>query len=190
MASDVTIGNRALQKLGAKRITSLSEPSANARAVATAKDEVRQAMLRKHTWNFAKRRASLAADATPPEFGKANAFQLPSDYLRLLPPDPAGNFNNLDWSIEGKKVLTNQGAPLQVRYVADVTDANAMDPLFREAYSTELAIELCEEITQSNTKKEGLRADLRDIMADAKRTNAIEKPAVESAEDSWVTVRS
>ena len=88
MASNVEIANRALQMLGAERITSLTEDSVNARAVNAAFEPVKLAELRKHTWSFAVTRAQLAASATAPLFTKTTSYPLPSDFIRLLAPDP------------------------------------------------------------------------------------------------------
>lgn len=189
MASKVEICNRALQKLGAKRIISLTDDSSNARACNVAFEPVKLSLLRKHNWSFSIQRASLPADVPAPAFGPQNSFTLPADFLRLINPDSWMNYDSLDWVIESKKILTNDSAPLQIRYVADVTDPNQMDALFREALSSLMALELCEEITQSNTKKADLRQDYKDIIAEARRANAIEVPAVMPYDDPWVTVR-
>jgi len=189
MASKVEICNRALQKLGAKRITDLTEDSVNARACNVAYEPVKLSELRKHPWNCAIKRVQIAASATPPEFGRTNSFPLPSDFVRLLPPYPEMNVNDLDWQIEGKAIYTYDDAPLNVRYIYDVTDPNEMDMLFREALATELAIELCEELTQSNTKKAGLKDDYKDIIKEAKRTNGIENVGQEPPDDPFITVR-
>lgn len=189
MASVVEICNRALQKLGAKRITALTDDSVNARACNFAYETLREAELEKHPWVFAVKRAQLAADATEPEFGKQNSFELPSDYLRLLPQYPEDNFNSNDREIEGRKIVTNESAPLNIRYIASITDPNVMSPLFREALSTKIAFELCEELTQSNAKKESLRADYEIVIAEAKRKNAIIQIAQMPPEDPYITVR-
>lgn len=189
MASDVEICNRALQKLGAKRITSLDEDSVNGRACNAAYDAIRLAELRKHRWSFAIERASLAADATTPSWGRSNSFQLPSDFVLLAERYPEENVNTNDRIIEGRKILTNESAPLEIRYIKNVTDAETMDPLFREALSCAIAVELCEALTQSATKKDMLKIDYRDSIREAKKANAIEKPAEESPEDTWVTAR-
>lgn len=189
MASNVEICNRALQRLGASRIINLTENSVNARACNAAFESVKLAELRAHPWSFAIKRAELNADAMPPAFGKQNSFQLPSDFIRLINPDPEWNLNSLDWQIEGRKIFTNDSAPLQIRYIANVTDPVQMDSLFREAFSCKLAFELCEELTQSNPKKESLRADYKEIISQARLTNAIEKVADQPPEDEWVTVR-
>lgn len=190
MASTVEICNRALQKLGAQRITSLTENTSNARSCNFAYTPLLEAELRSHTWSCATKRAQLAASSTEPLFGKDNKFQLPSDFLRLLPPDPHQNSNQHDWIIEGDKIYTDYSAPLQIRYVYKLTDPAIMDPLFREALSARMALELCEEITQSNTKKQILKQDYRDIIREARKVNAIERPAQQSPEDTWLTVRS
>jgi hypothetical protein len=190
MASEVDICNRALQKLGAKRITALSDDSVNARACNSAYSHVRDAELRAHPWNFAIARAELAADATAPDWGRANAYQLPSNFLCMVNDYPEDNDNSKDWVIEGRKILTDDSDPIYIRYIKKETDTSQFDSLFVEALATKLAFELCEEITQSNTKKEGLRQDYEQVIRNARRMNAIEKVSSEPPEDTWVTVRT
>lgn len=189
MATKVEICNRALQHLGAKSITSLTEDSRNARSMNLAYEPIKLAELRKHPWSFAIKRVQLAASATAPTFSRSTSFPLPSDYIRILNPDPEYNFNDLDWQIEGRNIITNDQAPLDLRYVYDVTDPNEMDVLFREVLAVKLAEATCEEITQSNQKKESLMVMYRDLIADAKRVNAIERVALEMPEDIWITTR-
>lgn len=190
MASVVDICNRGLQKLGSKRITSLGENSASGRACNAAYEACRDAELRKHTWNFAVDRATLAADATPPARGRTNAFQLPADYIRLAPKYVEDNMNTKDWVIEGQKILTNYSAPLDIRYVKKVTDPNLFDPLFREALSCRMAIEMCEELTQSNQKIQVVAAGYKDAVSEAKRVNAMENVSPLPPIDEWITVRA
>jgi hypothetical protein len=189
MSSETEICNRALQKLGDGRIVSLTQDSANARSCNVAYAPIRDAELRAHPWSFSIKRAQLAALTSEPLFYFDNEFQLPSDFLRLLPRDRFDNLADLDWTIEGRVLRTNDAAPLDIRYVSIVTDPNEMDALFREVLSSKIAYELCEEITQSNTKKEGLRVDYIATIREARRINAIEKTAEDLPEDSWITAR-
>lgn len=189
MASEVEICNRALQKLGAKRITSLLDDSVNARACNASYQVLRDKELRAHPWRFAMTRDQLAADTAEPTFGKARSFTLPSTCLRVLAPYPEMNFNDLDWEIEGRKIYTNDSAPLNVRFIYRVTDPNEMDPLFREALSARISFELCEELMQSSNKKETLREDYKEAVAVAKSMNAIESIAQQPPEDVWITAR-
>lgn len=189
MASEVSICNRGLQILGARRIVDLSDDNKNARACNTAYEPRRDAMLRAHPWRFATTRAQLAADATAPAFGRARAFTLPTDCLRVLPPYPEEAWADRDWIEEGGKIYTNDSAPLNVRYVQRVTDPNQMDPLFREALAADLAYHLCEEITQSNTKKAEARDARNDALSEARRTSAITGVAILAPDDTWITAR-
>lgn len=189
MANQVGIYNRALQKLGAKFLSSTSDATVAGRACNVCYVPIRQALLRSHTWNFAVARATLSALSPAPTWGRSTEFQLPSDFLKIHPEYEERNSLSRDWVIEGKKIVTNWTDSLELRYIKDVTDVNEMDPLFRELLSTVMAFEMCEQITQSNQKKEGLRADRRDILIEARRANAIDKVSSMPPEDPWITVR-
>lgn len=189
MASVVGICNRALQKLGANRITLITENSPNAQSCNTAYEPVRDALLEAHRWSFAISREQLSADVDVPEFGRARSFTLPANCLRVIPPYPEENINDRDWIIEGNKIYTNDIAPLNVRFIRKVTDPNEMTPLFREALSASMAFEMAEEITQSNSKKDSARQDLRDKILEGKKKNAIESIPQEPPTDTWLTVR-
>lgn len=188
--SVVSICNRALQKLGASRITAIDESSKNARACNNCYESLRDALLRAHAWNFATTRASLAAESPAPTWGRANSFPLPSDCLKLLDPYPEDNLATRDHQIENGKILTNDADPLYIRYTAQITDPVVMDSLFREALATLMAVEMCEEITQSNTKKRELKDDYKSVVAEARRANAFENPAAMPPEDDWITARA
>ena len=57
--TNIDIVNRALQRLGAKRITALTDTSKNADEVEFCYDKLRVAELRRSPWRFASRRANL-----------------------------------------------------------------------------------------------------------------------------------
>lgn len=189
MASEVEVANVALSRVGAARVTALTENSVEARAVNAVLTVLRDVELRAHVWNFAIKREQLAEDATAPTFGPSSAFTLPSDFIRLLPPDPELHSNDLDWRIEGRKVLTYDTAPLDIRYVYRVTDPNIMDPLFRQAWALRVARAICEPLTQSNSKLQLIDAEYRDVLVMARKADALEEPPVDQPEDTWVTVR-
>lgn len=185
--SSVAIANRALQKLGAERIESLSQDDPNARSMNAAFGMVRDAELRRYVWSFAIKRESIAADAADTTWGSWNRYSLPNDFLRLIRDDETGQAP--DWRIEGLFIVTADAAPLDIRYVARIDDPNFYDPLFVEAFASKLAVETCQEITQSNGKKEGAQRDYDFAINEAKRVGAIEKEAQEFPEDSWLNAR-
>jgi hypothetical protein len=182
-ASNVSIANRALQKLGAKRISSLTQDHPNARSMNAAFERVRDAELRRYDWSFAIARASIAADASGPTWGDWNRYTLPNDFLRLLRDDESGA--NVDWKIEGLYILTADDAPLEIRYIARIEDPAYYDALFLEALAGRLALETCKESTDSTVDKESIKNDYDRDIAEARRVGAIEKPAQEFPEDDW-----
>lgn len=189
MASNVEIANRALQILGQDRISALTDNTENARRVNAIFEEMRDMELMAHPWVFAVERVALAADAVEPEWGRANSFTLPADFLMLYPSYPEDNDPTLDWEIEGNKILTDDDAPLYLRYIKRVEDPTYFGPLFREALACRLALALCEQVTASGTMKESVRGDYEQAIRSARLRNAIARRPVDAAEDSWIYER-
>lgn len=185
--SKVSIANGALQRLGARRIESLTQDHANARTMNAAFDRVRDAELRRYDWSFAIKRASIAADGSGPTWGDWNRYGLPNDFIRLIRDDESGQAT--DWKIEGLYILSDDASPLEIRYIARIDDPNYYDAAFIEALECKLALVTCEEVTQSTSKKAGIKDDYDTAIAEAKRTGAIEKPAQDFPEDEWLAAR-
>lgn len=184
--SKVQIANLALQKLGqSRKLESLSQDSPNARSMNLAYDAVRRRELRRYTWTFAIKRDSIAADGDYDEWGDWNAYSKPNDFLRLIRDDESGAA--VDWKIEGLFILSRDASPLEIRYVADIDDPNYYDGLFFEAFACALALQCCEEITQSTSRKASIKEEYDNAIAEAKRVGAIEQAAQEFPEDEWLT---
>jgi len=181
--SDVQIANRALGKLGSTTIVSLTQDSPAARAINNIYTGIRRSEIRKHPWNFAKTRVSIAADADAPEFDFGYRFRQPADCLRVL------NKADVDWKIEGQYILSNDGGPLEVQYLADVTDPNVFDEAFIEAFASKIAYEIAEKLSSSTEKKKSAGEDYRFALAEARRTNAIERMSEDRIEDDWERAR-
>lgn len=185
-ASNVGIANRALQKLGGGYIANFLDNSKEARAVNRAYDFIRQAVLRSHPWNFALRRAALTASAAAPAFGYDLQYQLPTDCLRVLEVQ-GGEYQ--PYQVEGRLILTDQAAPLKIRYVADITDPNQFDALFIEAFASRLAVELCEDLTQSNAKRQLAQGEYQAALREARRIDGQENPPDDLPETDWLLSR-
>lgn len=183
MSSDVEIANRALTKLGGTTITSLTQDSPAARAVNAAFTSVRRAEIRKHPWNFAKKRAQLAASADEPLYGFGYQYPLPADCLRVL------NKADVDWKIEGQAILSDSAGPLEIIYLRDVEDPNTFDEAFIEAFACKLAMELAEKLTSSSEKRDRAQKEYQYALQEARRTNAIERMSEDRLEDDWERAR-
>lgn len=193
MASDVQIANRALSKLGDKRITSLTQDSEPARAINECYVIVRQGEIRRHPWHFAKKRVSLAADVDTPAFDFEYQFTLPSDCLRLLMPGLASASvqadGRIDWKVEGRKILTNDEGPLYINYLGDVTDPNLFDAAFVDVFASRLAMEVAHRLTNSTEKRKMAQEEYRAALAEARRMNAFEQFSVDRPTDDWELAR-
>lgn len=185
--SAVDMCNSSLQKLGAASITNLADDSMEARQCTVAYDSNRRSELRKYKWNFAINRAALAPDAEAPAFGYTYAFTIPSDCLRVI----LGNDVDLDWVIEGRKILTNRSnnGVLYLRYIADIVDVPTWDSVFYDIMAIAMAMDMCEALTNSTSKKQALAQEYTQAIETAKRNNAFETMPAESPDDPYWTVR-
>tara|TARA_R110000751_G_scaffold2075_7_gene11224 strand:+ start:7926 stop:8522 length:597 start_codon:yes stop_codon:yes gene_type:complete len=197
VTSDVDICNLALQRLGTKAISALNEDSTAGRECNRVYAHARDSEIRNHPWSFARARASLAADAVAPIFGYALRFQLPAGFIRLLPVRNVATNSlilggidpGIDWQIEGRYILTDDGAPLQIVYLQQITDPNEFDQLFTDLLVSRIAMDVAEKVTQSNTKKQNAELRYTDAMMKAKKANAFERPPQEFPADDWVVAR-
>lgn len=210
--SKTTIVNRALQLVGYKPVNSINDNDRGARAMLRAYQPVLEAVLRENFWSFSIKRGIIAASVTQPVFGKTNYFPLPGDFIMLAPPDqytnyafgaiPAGlipstpntGMNYTDWQIEafpggGQAIVSDGPSPLYIRYVSNnIVEAN-FDPSFAEAFAAALAMDTCEDLTQSNTKLVNIEKMHDDAIELAKKRNAFEMMPVQPPVDSWILAR-
>jgi hypothetical protein len=189
MASDITIINGALRKLGVPRIGTRNEETEPARVANDTYDALRDAVLTDAPWDFATKRQELSANATAPLFGFDNAFDLPSDPYCLKPLEIV-NLNEYQWSVEGRQIITSHDAPLQLIYIARITDVGSYSPQFVEALQSRLAAEWAEPlIKQSSVQQVMINAYDAKVRA-AKTIEAGQTGLHEDTTDgSWVDSR-
>jgi hypothetical protein len=128
-----------------------------------------------------------------------NAFRLPFGFLRRAPEDPkAGSVSILgapsnvmyrDWDYEGDYIVTRDSGVILLRFVADITDVAAFDPMFAEGLAARIAIEMCEAITQSTERLKNLSGFYTTKMREARLINGIEIGADMPPVDDWISCR-
>lgn len=200
------ISNRALQMLGCNPINSMTDGTKNARECTLCYDTLRQALLESHPWSFATLFASLPQVVNPPNPIPANSlwsssfvYNVPSDFLRLVQVSPYADFwlwdgigfvQPQDYIVQNGTLITWVSPPLAIRYIADVQNSGNFPATFREALAATMAAAMCERLTQSSAKRQAAEAYLMAALSEARRTNAIQKPAGETPQDPWLTVRN
>lgn len=199
MASNVQIANSALTKIGSARITALTDNVKAAREINAIFELRRDYLLRTHNWSFAMERTMLPALSAAPAWGYTYLYQLPTDCLRVVQVDDmwvvpgmadyTSGPDSEPYKITGRRIETDIGAPLKLRYIKRMTDPAQFDAAFVEVFANDLADQVCEALTQSNTKREATRAALRQSLLEAIRSNAIELPPEAIPDDSWILSR-
>jgi hypothetical protein len=139
MTTKVAIFNRALVILEKDLIISPTlEDDARARLLEALYLDTLDAVLRAHPWNCARvRRVVSPDDPAPAAFEFAYTYTLPTDpyCLRVL---SLWNCEE-DFQIEGRKLLTNAGPGVNLKYIARVVDPSLFDANLAMAVSAKLA---------------------------------------------------
>lgn len=153
MASNIEICNLALSYLGQGPITNLMSPqNATEQLCELHFDPCRDAVLEAHDWTFAISRLVLTTpDLTPPEWGFAYRFQLPTNLLRVIwagRQQDENVYDTFDWRVENDYLVTDAN-PVWIRYVQVVEDSSKFSPLFVQALACRLAMEMCVSITEN-----------------------------------------
>lgn len=128
-----------------------------------------------------------------------NIFQLPSGYLREAPQDPKqgivsylGSPSGLpqsDWTYEGDYIVSRDETVIILRFVADIQDVTQMDPMFCEGLGARVGLEVCEPLTQSDSKLNTISQVYKTFMGEARAVNGIETGTVEPPLDDYISCR-
>ena len=169
--SSTEIANLALSKLGAKRIQDIGDDSSKgAREANLQYGPALRAMLRRHRWNFALKRAQLTELADSPAFGYNNQFQLPTDFIRLaqVNQEEVWETSKADWfEVEGGdtgRVILINAAECYIRYVWENTNTQQFDDLFVQAFALQLAALCARKVTGSDSKEHAIQQELEEFM--------------------------
>lgn len=195
MASQNEIANRCLDLIGEDSISDISDTTERATRIRNNWDLTRDLLLRGHGWNFAKVRRSLAADTSAPAWGFAVQYTLPGDCVRAFkvdqyyPPVILSDMVGADtaaYRIEGGKILTDITAPLKVILIVNSIDVGSWDPCFAAVMACDLADLFSTRATGSETIKARIKAERRNALTLAVRTNAIENPPAKLQDGPWI----
>lgn len=189
----VEICNLALDLLKQDAITNIDSPTGGTDVIcARWYDHVRRATLRKHPWNFAITRATLAPNATAPAFGYSTAFDVPNDFIRLLTigddyiEDLKGKYQ-----LEDNQILfSNADADsLKIRYIYDFVTVAQMDPLFVDVLAAELALRIAYKVTGSDEAAERIKEHLKLIAPEAYAIDGQERPPTRIQRSKFLDAR-
>lgn len=156
MASQVSICSNALLMLGDKPINDLV-PEEGDRAVLALNlfPDVRDGVLRAHTWDCAIKRALLSPLSAAPAFGWSYQFQLPADCLRVISVAP-NNGEPIEHSVEGDKLLCNTNV-VYLRYIFRNQNVEAWDAGLVSVVTAAMARDMAYPITRSAAMRDTMQ---------------------------------
>ena len=164
--TEVEICNAALVRAGiTKRIENLSDSNPEADVCEAEYYAARDFVLEDHIWQFAVKYDSIAADAATPSWYWTIQYTLPSDLLTLL--NLEAEDIPFEITTEGK-LLTNEPAPLKIRYVSHITNPTRMPQQFKQALIAKLAATLAMALTKDLKRVEYLESRYDRLVADAR----------------------
>lgn len=182
--SKVSVCNSALIKVGAERISSITQDTKRAILLNAIYDQVRDAVLRAHRWNFALKRTTLTPTSDTPEWGYDYEYDVPNDCLRVLDVDP----DDIEFVVEGGKIRTDESS-LDVLYVQRQDDESEWDPCFAEAVACRLACEIAYNLTQSATLVAQCEQKYKAVLAEARSMDGAEGVLKILEADDWTLSR-
>lgn len=183
--SETSICNMALARIGAERINSLTENSANSNYCQAHYEQARNALLASHSWRFALARADLSEDADTPDFQWDHQYILPTDCLRVV----SLYGTSASYALEGDRLLTNDDEA-SITYVSKVTDAAQFGALFIEVLVLQLAAKLAMAIGQDRGLWQEIQEELKLVMLHARMVNATETNTVGANDlNTWIDAR-
>lgn len=151
MASQVSICNKALLRVGQAQIQALTEQSTEAAYCRQFYDDIRKTVLRSFAWNFALKFSTVAEVAGQTSYRFAYVYALPADCLRILEVHPSEGYSPDDAATEfetiGQYLHTDMEDAI-IKYVFDVTDTTQFDDTFVDALAYRMAAELAMPITR------------------------------------------
>lgn len=141
--SEVDICNVALAEIGAEIIENFQDTSQTARLCRLFYDRSRDELLSEYRWNFALKRANLTLLTETPVYEFDNAYQLPTDLLRVWDT----SLGSEAWRIEDNVLLTDADE-VCILYSARVEDVGKFSMSFRRTLELRVAASLALPLTR------------------------------------------
>lgn len=183
MATKLSLYNGALAIVRMRKLDSVTEANEARYKLDDEYDKSLAAMLEDGLWNFAARTVALeAATDVEPEFGYANAFEKPDDYVRLIAISMNGYLRPPleDYRDEGQYWL----ADISVAYVSYVSNGASYGlnlgnwpSSFERAVEYDLAQRIAPHVTSMGLADlKALKAEAKKELANARSKDAVNQP--------------
>lgn len=146
--TNVTVANRALDLVAEFPMSTWADENPYARWIRRNFSWAVESALRQQPWNFATELTTLNAGTTPAYRWKYG-YDLPSGWLRVLPPTQYGDRNSqaLGYQVAKNRLLMDEPGPRNVEIVMNEQNPGAWDPLFADMIAGRLAAGMAHRFT-------------------------------------------
>lgn len=185
--SETQICNDALIICGANKIAALTDNTKEAKLCNEQYEKVRDQLLQSHPWNFAIKRAEIAADPALPTgwWDWTSAFTLPVDCLRVI---QVQSEDYTDWSVEGSKIFSNVDT-IRIKYIRRETDTTKFSKGFEMALAYAIADRINYALAQSTPLSNRIKTDFENRLSEARSYDGQENSTEEVKADIWLSQR-
>src|SRR3990167_5013929 len=197
MATKLGVFNGALLALGHRRLSDTGEAVEAGRDIVSVYDQVVKECLSAGSWNFAMETIQADADTgVTPEFGFAEVFAKPSDWLRTIGVSADENFSRpLLQYYDDANFWSADSTPIYVRYVSNDTglgmELTRWPPAFTRFAELELAARICNKVTQNSSLREEVKEDRDKARRAALNHDAMNEPQPKfTPPGSWTSSRA
>ena len=173
---EVTICSNALQRVGAKPISSFDNQTDHARLCKQLWPTIRDSVLRAHPWNCATRRVILAPEIEPPAFDFSYQFLLPGDWLKTT--QVGKHRQRIEYRSEGRYILANVEA-LPLVFVYRNEDVSTWSSNLLELAEIYVAASIAYPVTKSTTLRDSIRQEAATALKVAKAVDGQDDPPEE-----------
>jgi hypothetical protein len=202
------ICNLALQHLGQKAITALTDETESARRCLRIYASTRDAVLRDASWGFAAVIDSLVLLSSESIPGWGYVFEYPatcvfikkvysgyySDLEETVGALPVGNPENEPFKVVylpdlNQKVIVTNFSPAYIEYTARVDDPDIYDQLFVKAFAYRLASELANILTGKEKTAQEMMQNYLVTISEAQKVNGIEDNVPDRKKCTFIEAR-
>lgn len=186
--TQIGICNSALAKVGQAPISSITQETRAAQIINSIFDLIQDEVLSHHPWNFAIKRVALSPTATTPVYEFDFEYDLPNDCLRVLELETDVTMIDMNWMVEGRKILSNDEA-INIRYIYRNDDYNSWSPQFAEVMAWRIAMEIAYALTQSSERERSCMENFQRTLSLARSTDGAEGIIRGLIADEWTSSR-
>jgi hypothetical protein len=171
--------------LGEEPVTSLEDDLDRARIMSINYIPARDATLEAHDWSFAITRFIPPKNTVEPVHGAGNAFDIPTNILRVIAVDnpkstantdftlPINSREQLDWVFENRQVLSNEEV-IHCRGIRRIEQEGFFTPLFVHAFAAKLAFLTAMNLTSSAEIQANMLAFYSQFILEAKTRDGLQ----------------